>query len=34
MKSLLIVAVITGIVGAATLIYLTDRLRNGTPLNP
>ena len=30
MKNLLIVAVVTGIVGAVTLIYITDRLRNNT----
>lgn len=34
MKSLLIVAVITGIVGAITLIYITDNLRDQTRLNP
>ena len=34
MKSLLILAIVTGIVGAITLIYLTDSIRGEAQLNP
>jgi hypothetical protein len=34
MKKLLVVAVITGIVGAITLLYVTDHLHDNAKLNP
>jgi hypothetical protein len=34
MKTLLIVAVVAGIVGAITLIYATDQLKERAAVNP